>query len=330
MRNSLGQGALVSVLHVTDDVKRRKLFDILLKKGAEPWAHDPSTGKDVLIWAVFLRRTYEVRQILIAARGETNFYRRDHKGYSALHYAVFYENLHIVSLISKEMKQFQLSVDIPDFCGITPYIYAQRKLRHDIVDILVNCGASTGQLDPTLFWSLQTTSNPYRIRNNIRCLMRVNRTQPHQQTSGIFLKPNPTATRFLPAIGTTIRNDGDDRSQHSSSSGFSEVSNKLDAVYSKSIPNSLRPYFALQSVELSPAYRQTAIPPRKTFNWLFIISSVVVRIIRKRRMQNQELHHLNDNIQPDQTAGEFFSSSETLVSTEQADPLEVPNILEKQ
>ena len=72
-------------------------------------------------------------------------------GYTPLHYCAMSGNLDTTRLVCEMMVKYDVTCDIRDRNGVTPYVLARRRKLREIMDALVHYGnCSPSQLDPGL------------------------------------------------------------------------------------------------------------------------------------------------------------------------------------
>ena len=140
MKDSNGENVLVTALYIEHDKKRHNMFRWLLSKGADIMTISKTSGRDILLWATYLNRTAEVNLILSDIGGELDLKRKDLMGFTALHYCTFYDCYAMLKNICLYMRRFDISVDIPDAEGMTPYLLARRLGHNECAHILKDIG----------------------------------------------------------------------------------------------------------------------------------------------------------------------------------------------
>ncbi len=90
MNNTSGEGVLVTALKIEDCRKRGKMFNFLLKNGANHNEVDRHTKRDVITWACYLGRENEIRKLLDSCQGDIELCRKDKYGFTCLHYAAMF------------------------------------------------------------------------------------------------------------------------------------------------------------------------------------------------------------------------------------------------
>ena len=138
--NARSSSVLISALRIDDEEKRGKMFNFLVKKGADCGGRDPATRRSILSCACALGRVEQVVKILEMCKGDIDFQKGDDSGMVPLHHAVSSGNYETVQLIVKAMDKYRLSVDISDKNGLTPYLYAKRLGLFGISNLLVTEG----------------------------------------------------------------------------------------------------------------------------------------------------------------------------------------------
>ena len=152
IKNDNGLNLLMAALSIEDNDKREKMFGYLVKKGVDPHYVERATKRDVFSWVVCAGKFHQVRQLLDLTGGDLNLLHKDKDGYTALHHACIGDNIDIVKIIVTAMKRYQLTVDIYDNEGITPFLHAKRHGYFDISNVLLHDGqASPRQGDKHTF-----------------------------------------------------------------------------------------------------------------------------------------------------------------------------------
>ena len=148
-RGPQGYTPLVAAMHLTDEKKRRKMFNYLMKSGANFLDVDRgSTRRDVLAWACYLGRMYEIDCLMAKMEGVFGLLRPDRDERTSLHYAVLRNDATTVKKLCEAVTRFNGSVDVYDSVGFTPYLYAL-KLGYTVCEqILLEVGkANPNQSD---------------------------------------------------------------------------------------------------------------------------------------------------------------------------------------
>lgn len=147
-QNPDGQHTLVCALQIKDADKRLKMFRYLLNHGANYRAFDKKTGRDILLWAVYLNRRAEAELVMFELAGDLDFHKKDKLGRTIIHYATMRGNTELLNSIISQMRKFYISVDVRDNEGFTPYMLAKRLAFEECAEILLNEGeASPHQFD---------------------------------------------------------------------------------------------------------------------------------------------------------------------------------------
>ncbi|XP_041364026.1 uncharacterized protein LOC121379449 [Gigantopelta aegis] len=153
-RNDHGYNPLVASLHIDKDSKRRKMFRLLLQNGANPLARDVPNNRDVLSWACLLGCSEQVVTLLTDFGGDIHLTDLDRHGLTAFHYAIHSNKETVVRSLITIFNKYNISVDIQDGQGMTPYVHARRLGYVEIADLLRNEGnASIGHADNVSFKS---------------------------------------------------------------------------------------------------------------------------------------------------------------------------------
>ncbi|XP_012943692.1 uncharacterized protein LOC101851370 [Aplysia californica] len=148
LKNDYGFSPLVAALHVEDENKRKRMFALLLERGASYKARDERHGRTVLHWACLLGQAEQVTTLLEETAGDMNLQDKDSEGYSALHHAVRVGSRAIVDTLVDYHVRFGISVDQVDNLGLTPYLHARRLGYRDVASALKDKGlASVGHGD---------------------------------------------------------------------------------------------------------------------------------------------------------------------------------------
>ncbi|ELU18072.1 hypothetical protein CAPTEDRAFT_195865 [Capitella teleta] len=156
--SSAGYKVLVKALHIDDSKKRLVMFKKLLDLGADVRDVDNITKRDVLMWSVFLNRSREVSLILESDGAmDIDLQRKDADGNTSLHYAVLHNNSRNLKKLCQLMRKYDLSVDIKDQSGFTPYLHSVREGKDDCaVTLLQYGGANRGIHDSAVHASDHT------------------------------------------------------------------------------------------------------------------------------------------------------------------------------
>ncbi|ESP03115.1 hypothetical protein LOTGIDRAFT_171719 [Lottia gigantea] len=151
-KNDFGENVLVAALRIDNDVKRRKAFKYLIKKGADIHFKDEKHGRSVLLWVCYFGRENELSVLLKEVGSELDIQEKDNQGSTCLHYATSMNSSTMVLALVKMFNRIRISVDIADGQGFTPYILARRLGHRDVANILLKQGnASPAQFDSKRF-----------------------------------------------------------------------------------------------------------------------------------------------------------------------------------
>ncbi|XP_064609575.1 LOW QUALITY PROTEIN: protein TANC1-like [Liolophura sinensis] len=142
--DDLGQTPVISSHLYRTSKNREKIVRMLLKRGGVVSQADV-VGRSALLWACLYGREAEVSLLLEYADLDLDLNRSDINGQTALFHAASSGNAASVKLMVGAMMKYELSVDVPDHCGITPLMQTVR-LGYDICSsILIHHGkARTG------------------------------------------------------------------------------------------------------------------------------------------------------------------------------------------
>ena len=147
-KNKDDQHTLVAALQIENETKRGRMLKYLIRHKANCRAFDNKTKRDVFLWACFLSRTKEAEMILEYIEEDMDFCKKDAFDRTALHYATMRGNNELLSFLCQKMAKYELSVDIRDAEGFTPFLLAKRLGFDDCADILLKEGlASPYQFD---------------------------------------------------------------------------------------------------------------------------------------------------------------------------------------
>ena len=130
---------LLEALLIDHPNKRKVMFRFLLRNGVN-YNEVDNIGRDTLIWACYLGRETQAKDLLEYCLGDIDLCKRDKYGSTGLHYATQYGLKDVVEKLCKAMVKFNLSVDITNKDGNTPYLVAKILHRFEIMTILVNIG----------------------------------------------------------------------------------------------------------------------------------------------------------------------------------------------
>ena len=123
----LASRILLEALLIEHPNQRKAMFRFLLKNEGN-YNEVDKTGRDTLIWACYLGLETQVKDLLQYCLGDIDLCKRDKYGSTGLHYAVQHGLKDVVEELCKAMVKFNLSVDIPNKNGNTPYLVA--KILH--------------------------------------------------------------------------------------------------------------------------------------------------------------------------------------------------------
>ena len=124
---------------LTTRTREKVMFRFLLRNGVN-YNEVDNTGRDTLIWACYLGRETQAKDLLEYCLGDIDLCKRDKYGSTGLHYATQHGLKDVVEKLCKAMVKFNLSVDITNKDGNTPYLVAKILHRFEIMTILVNIG----------------------------------------------------------------------------------------------------------------------------------------------------------------------------------------------
>ncbi|KAK6170531.1 hypothetical protein SNE40_018905 [Patella caerulea] len=159
-KNDFGENVLIAALRVRDNSKRIRIFQYLLKKGADVHYKDEKNNRSVLSWICVLKCDGELEVFLRDFGAELDLKEKDNDGYTALHHATKVNSCPIVTSLVNLYVRYHVSVDIPDNQGFTPYILARRLGYRDIANVLKDVGkASPAQFDTTKYRSCREWSH---------------------------------------------------------------------------------------------------------------------------------------------------------------------------
>ena len=211
--NDAGQNLLIAALYIHDDVKRARMFQLLVDSGADVCHVDRGTGRDVLAWAACLGRADQVQFILDAVMGEIDLQRRDLEGMTPLHHAVIGGHTKVTEILVAKLVRYCLSVDIADDNGLTPYIYARRLARPAIAQVLVDRGhCSRQQLDSVTFRSAEEwerigrREKQQREREKLQRQKHMSRRQANKSSQASQTRPPHELPKPLP-VSIVVESD---------------------------------------------------------------------------------------------------------------------------
>ena len=147
-KNASGLHTLVAALQIDKPTKRERMLRYLIRHKANCRAVDSETGRDVFTWACFLGRTTEAQLVMRYVEDDFDFHKKDVYGRTALHYATMRGNADLVTFICNKMAKYELTVDVRDDEGFTPFLIAKRLGFDDCANVLLSVGmASPYQFD---------------------------------------------------------------------------------------------------------------------------------------------------------------------------------------
>ena len=134
--NYQGQPVIDAALtKIRNTQARSSMVCWLLHAGADTGYIDPYTGRNLLTTAVCFNCTEEVHMLL--KYGQFDLSTKDRKGRTALHYATIHNNVQSVYYIVSCAQEHEVSLDIPDNAGWTPFIIASILGYHQIRALIV-------------------------------------------------------------------------------------------------------------------------------------------------------------------------------------------------
>ena len=125
-----GQSALIRSVFIEHAGSREKVLNFLLRRGARV-SHVDVVGRNALAWACLYGRDKEVARLLKHADVDLDLNQTDMNGSTALLHAVTSGSAATVKLIVDALTRYALSVDVPNYNGVTPLMQAY-KLGHDV------------------------------------------------------------------------------------------------------------------------------------------------------------------------------------------------------
>ncbi|PAA94198.1 hypothetical protein BOX15_Mlig014263g1 [Macrostomum lignano] len=144
-----GKTPLMAALHIGAEKRRQEVFNYLAHHGAVYDGVDDQYRRDLVGWATALGRHEELRDILRDTTEEVNLQYRDALGLTYMHLAVMSGSLPTVEIIIDEFRRLDVSVDMPDAEGITPYLLSRKLGYTRISQCLQQRGrASAHKSDP--------------------------------------------------------------------------------------------------------------------------------------------------------------------------------------
>lgn len=172
-------------LHLAVILGSVELIELLLRFGASPVVCDRN-GNSVLHLAVKSHTNKDVLQLLLSRDGVRNIMNSmDYEGYTALHYAVFKNNMGAVSVL----QAFGADMNkIDGKSGRTALIHAVLEQNVNMVDLLLNCGACPQKTD----YSGRSSLDMALQIENTEFVILLEKRVPHYEVTTVKIQVKPT------------------------------------------------------------------------------------------------------------------------------------------
>ena len=282
-KNKHGYPALYIAMCIKDNIARSSMVCWLLHAGADTGYIDPYTGRNLLATAAYFNCTAEIHMLL--EHEQVDISARDKKGRTALHYAVFYNNVASVLTMAKYAKENQIKVDMSDQKGWTPCSIAVIQGFTRILRILVKFGQAETVQDIAASMDKTRLVHDYTGCQTMRCkILKTSTLQSQRPRSAPVYFSSKQPMHKRPSSDVTLK------SSHNKQQVTSNTAQKL--LSSDSSPGYLTELLRLKSLQLSDNYCDRAICPVAHSSTGIISFSMAVNITklaaraRKRRVKS--------------------------------------------
>ena len=223
-RDKHGHSALHLALHNQNSSARASMISWLIKAGADTEYRDPLTGRNILIEAAFLNSTLELD--LLLKYSCYDICKQDRYGRTALHYAVFHNNLSAVTILSQYARKHQAIVHVKDDEGWSTCSMAAVLGYSDILRTLVKSGhaEATSVIQPYMSrWKVLNDYSDCLISNatNARRFSRPTSAPIYLGSAIDSKEPISQVTHPRPFLATTFRPDDEKDNEQSGCDGLS-------------------------------------------------------------------------------------------------------------
>jgi hypothetical protein len=145
IRSKDGRNGLFYALNINNSYKRRRMIRYCLDHGINPLQKEYINGYTVLNEAIARQQIDSFQILLSEVSGEIDWQSLDNHGQTILHQAVKANNATILENMITIMNRYNISVDIVDKNGLTPYLLARKLHLLEMADILYKKGHASRQ-----------------------------------------------------------------------------------------------------------------------------------------------------------------------------------------
>jgi ankyrin repeat protein len=140
-----GRNGLFYALDIDNPSKRCRMIKYCLNHGINPFRKENINGYTVLHETIARQQIDSFQLILPEVSGEINWRSLDKHGRTILHQAVETNNIKILEDLITIMNHYNISVDLIDRNGLTPYLLAKKLHLPDMAQILLIKGHASRQ-----------------------------------------------------------------------------------------------------------------------------------------------------------------------------------------
>jgi len=140
-----GRNGLFYALDINNSHKRCRMIKYCLDHGINPLQKDNINRYTVLNETIARQQIDSFHLILAEVSGEIDWHSFDIHGRTILHQAVESNNITIIENLLPIMNRYNVSVDLVDKNGLTPYLLATKLHLNDIAQILLKKGHASRQ-----------------------------------------------------------------------------------------------------------------------------------------------------------------------------------------
>jgi hypothetical protein len=140
-----GRNGLFYALDINNSHKRCRMIKYCLDHGINALQKDNINGYTVLNETIARQQIDSFQLILAEVSGEIDWHSFDIHGRTILHQAVESNNITIIENLLTIMNRYNVSVDLVDKNGLTPYLLAKKLHLPDMADVLLKKGHASRQ-----------------------------------------------------------------------------------------------------------------------------------------------------------------------------------------
>lgn len=140
-----GRNGLFHALDINNSSKRCRMLRYCLDHGINPLQKENTNGYTVLHETIARQQIDSFQILLEELTGEIDWRSFDSRGRTIVHQAVESNNVIILEALINMMNRYNVSVDITDKNGLTPYLLAKKLHLPDMADVLLKKGHASRQ-----------------------------------------------------------------------------------------------------------------------------------------------------------------------------------------